>query len=221
MTTRPTAGNDATDGHFAHREERPIMSDGTTDAEQRRPDGGDNATEQPLVEVVHATGHEHVTAEHPSTIEFTTDDWLTPAGDCIVGVDADSAPRSFSSAFRAACQDAEATITATIAVGEPPDANADPADVATAPTPDPATAPYVETIQGRGDPGLALVDDRSMVGRTSDYTDDERTIFVAGDGAAADLDRDLVEALSAGAPVTLRLVVTENSRRKPRPSGRG
>jgi len=46
-----------------------------------------------------------------------------------------------------------------------------------------------------------------MVGRTSDYTDDERTIFVDGDGAAADLDRDLVAALAADAPVTLRLEV--------------
>lgn len=66
---------------------------------------------------------------------------------------------------------------------------------------------YVAEIAGRGDPDLTLLDDRSMVGRTSDYTDDERTIFVDGDGAAADLDRDLVAALAADAPVTLRLEV--------------
>ena len=46
-----------------------------------------------------------------------------------------------------------------------------------------------------------------MVGRTSDYTDDERTILVDGDGAATDLDRDLVAALAEGAPVALRLDV--------------
>ncbi|ESS05020.1 MAG: uncharacterized protein conserved in archaea [uncultured archaeon A07HR67] len=143
----------------------------------------------PLVEVVHARGHENVTATHESTIELTTDDWLTPAGDCIVGVDADRTPREFAAAFRTACQDPAATIEATITV-EGDDT-------------------HTETIVGRGDPDLALVDDRSMVGRTSEYTDDERTLFVGADAAAADLDRELVAALADGAEVRLRLEVTE------------
>ncbi|KDS90912.2 hypothetical protein FK85_08445 [Halorubrum saccharovorum] len=157
---------------------------------------GDARTADALIEVVRAVGHEHVTAEHASTVELTTDDWLTPAGDCIVGVEADRAPRDFSAAFREACQNADATITARFAVGEP---GADAVD-----TEDPA---HVDEIVGRGDADLALLDDRSLVGRTSDYTDDERTIFVDGDGAAADLDRDLVAALAEGAPLTLRLEV--------------
>ncbi|MUW14444.1 DUF371 domain-containing protein [Halorubrum sp. CBA1125] len=160
-------------------------------------DAGDDATRagdarrgdaDRLVEVVRAAGHEHVTAEHPSTFEFTTDDWLTPAGDCIVGIEADRTPRDFSSEFREACRDADATIEATLSV-------------------DAADGTLTETITGRGDPDLTLLDDRSMVGRTSDYTDDERTILVDADGAAADLDRDLVAALADGAPVTLRLAV--------------
>ncbi|OYR88205.1 hypothetical protein DJ71_05040, partial [Halorubrum sp. E3] len=89
---------------------------GPNDAESAG-DPGDDA----LVEVVRAVGHEHVTAEHASTLELTTDDWLTPAGDCIVGVEADRTPREFSAAFRDACRDANATITATVAVGEPTD----------------------------------------------------------------------------------------------------
>ncbi|WP_128905503.1 DUF371 domain-containing protein [Halorubrum amylolyticum] len=150
----------------------------------------------PLVEVVRAVGHEHVTAEHASTVELTTDDWLTPAGDCIVGVEADRAPRDFSPEFRESCQDSGATITARFAVGDPGDDGVDSDDPS-----------HVDEFVGRGDPDLALLDDRSMVGRTSDYTDDERTIFVDGDGAAADLDRDLVDALAEGAPLTLRLEV--------------
>ncbi|WP_434522477.1 DUF371 domain-containing protein [Halorubrum sp. AS12] len=144
--------------------------------------------DDPHVEVVRAVGHENVTAEHASTVELTTDDWLTPAGDCIVGIDADRTPRDFSAEFREACQDADATIEATFVV----DAGDDE---------------YRETITGRGDPELTLLDDRSMVGRTSDYTDDERTMFVDGDGAAADLDRDLVDALADGADLALRLEV--------------
>ncbi|ELZ36528.1 hypothetical protein C471_14455 [Halorubrum saccharovorum DSM 1137] len=156
----------------------------------------DASADGPLVEVVRAVGHENVTAEHASTVELTTDDWLTPAGDCIVGVEADRTPRDFAADFREACRNADATITATFAVAEPGDDAADLDDPA-----------HVAEIVGRGDPGLALLDDRSMVGRTSDYTDDERTIFVDGDGAAADLDRDLVAALAGGAPLTLRLEV--------------
>jgi len=149
-----------------------------------------------FVEVVRATGHENVTAEHASTVEFTTDDWLTPAGDCIVGVAADHTPRDFSAEFRDACQDTEATITAEIAVGSP-DEEAVEID-------DPA---HAATVVGRGDPDLTLLDDRSMVARTSAYTDDERTLLVEGDAAAGDLDRDLVEALAGGAPAALRLTV--------------
>jgi hypothetical protein len=145
-------------------------------------------TDGRLVEVVRAVGHEHVTAEHASTVELTTDDWLTPAGDCIVGIEADRTPRDFAPEFREACQDADAAIEATFVV-------------------DAGDEEYRETIAGRGDPGLALVDDRSMVGRTSGYTDDERTIFVDGDGAAADLDRELVAALADGGDLTLRLEV--------------
>ncbi|WP_200530567.1 DUF371 domain-containing protein [Halorubrum sp. LN27] len=175
------------------------MSD--ADAERDDPNdpetaAGDPTADGALVEVVRAVGHEHVTAEHASTVELTTDDWLTPAGDCIVGVEADRTPRDFAAAFREACRDPDATITATFAAGEPADDAVD--------TDEPA---HVDAIVGRGDPDLTLLDDRSMVGRTSDYTDDERTIFVDGDGAAADLDRDLVAALAAGAPLRLRLEV--------------
>jgi hypothetical protein len=167
-----------------------------SDAEATDAPTADEVGDDGLVEIVRAVGHEHVTAEHPSTFEFTTDDWLTPAGDCIIGVEADRTPRDFSTTFREACRDAAATITAIIAVGEPDGETVDLADPA-----------HVDRIVGRGDPGLTLLDDRSMVGRTSDYTDDERTILVDADGAAADLDRDLVDALAAGAPVALRLDV--------------
>ncbi len=145
------------------------------------------ATDGPFTERIRARGHEHVTAEHQSTIEVTTDDWLTPAGDCIVGIEADRTPADFDEAFVDACQSAEATITAEFAV----DADEDS---------------LTDTIVGRGDPELTFAGDRSSVGRTSDHTDD-RTVFVGAAGAAADLDRDVVDALSNGAPLTLTLTV--------------
>jgi hypothetical protein len=134
-------------------------------------------------ETIRARGHENVAAAHQSTFEVTTDDWLTPAGDCILAVEADRAPASFDPAFVAACQTADAEIRATITVDD-----------------------RTWTVTGRGDPRLTFDSDRSLVCRTSDYVDD-RTVMVEASGAAADLDRALVTALTEGAELTLTLRV--------------
>lgn len=132
-----------------------------------------------LKEVVRARGHEHVSAEHASTFELTTDGWLTPAGDCILAVEANRAPADFDDEFVSACRDGDAELTATF-----------------------ETAGIEQVVAGRGDPDLCFEDDRSLVGRTSDYVD-ERTVMVEADRAAADFDRKLVTALSRGAPLTV------------------
>ncbi|EMA53413.1 MULTISPECIES: DUF371 domain-containing protein [Halococcus] len=128
-----------------------------------------------MKEVVHARGHEHVTAQHASTLELTSDDYLTPAGDCIIGIEADRTPADFDQEFVAACRDADATITATFEAGD-----------------------HTQTVRGRGHPELEFTNDRSLVCRTSEYVDD-RTVMVDADAAAADLDRNLVAALADGA----------------------
>jgi hypothetical protein len=134
-------------------------------------------------EVIHAHGHEHVSAAHASTFEVTTDDWLTPAGDCILAIEADRAPADFDSEFVDACQDADATITATV-----------------------EAAGATQTITGHGHPDLTFESERSAVGRTSEYVDD-RTILVGADAAATDVDREIVDALADGASLTLTLTV--------------
>jgi hypothetical protein len=113
----------------------------------------------------------------------TSDDYLTPAGDCILGIEADRVPADFDPAFREACQSHDATITATIEAGG-----------------------HTATVEGRGHPGFSFENDRSIVGRTSDYVDD-RTVMIGADAAAGDLDRDLVAALAEGADLTLTLRV--------------
>lgn len=149
-------------------------------------ESSEDATDEPPTEVVRARGHEHVAATHASTLEVTTDDWLTPAGDCIVGVGADRAPAAFDDAFVAACRDDDARVVATLDV--------------------PGREVPSDRVVGRGDPDLTFASCRSLVCRTSDYVDD-RTVLVGADRAAADLDRDLVAALAEGAPLDLRLTV--------------
>ncbi|WP_207587431.1 DUF371 domain-containing protein [Halomontanus rarus] len=138
---------------------------------------------QRLEEVVHARGHEHVSADHASTFEVTTDDYLTPAGDCILAIDADRAPADFDSEFVDACRDETATITVTFEADG-----------------------HEETVSGRGDPDLEFTNERSAVGRTSDYVDD-RTIVVGSEFAAEGFDRELVDALADGTDVTVTISV--------------
>jgi len=133
--------------------------------------------------VISAQGHEHVTAEHGSTLEVTSDDFLTPAGDCILGIEADTVPADFDDAFVAACQSADATVTATLEADG-----------------------HRAVVEGSGHPDLSFENERSHVVRTSDYVDD-RTVMVGADAAAGDIDRDLVAALADGADLTLTLTV--------------
>jgi len=135
-------------------------------------------------EIIHARGHEHVQSTHESTFEVTSDDWLTPAGDCILAIEADRTPADFSDEFVDAAQSHDAEITTTL-----------------------STDDHTQTITGRGHPDLSFEGDRSAVGRTSDYVDD-RTIMVGAEGAAESVDRELVAALAEGAKLTLELRVT-------------
>jgi hypothetical protein len=52
------------------------------------------------VQVVRCRGDPLVTSRHPSTFAVTTDNLLTPAGDCIIGICADTGAAGLSSAFK-------------------------------------------------------------------------------------------------------------------------
>jgi hypothetical protein len=136
-----------------------------------------------MEELVRARGHESVSARHASTLELTSDDYLTPAGDCILGIETDRTPADFARDFVETCRDADATITLTLDAGD-----------------------HTETVTGRGHPALEFDSERSLVCRTSEYVDD-RTVMVGADKAAADLDRAFVEALGEGAELTGRFRV--------------
>ncbi len=133
-----------------------------------------------MKETIHARGHENVSARHASTFEITTDDFLTPAGDCILAIEADRAPADFDPEFVEKCRNEDATIIVTVEAGD-----------------------HSETVTGHGHPDLEFDSDRSMVGRTSDYVD-ERTFVLGCEFAAEGFNRDLVTALENG----LETVVT-------------
>ena len=139
--------------------------------------------EPQATESIRARGHENVTARHASTFEVTSDDYLTPAGDCILGIEADRVPAGFDDSFVRACRGHDARIVARLEAGG-----------------------HTGRVVGRGHPDLTFASERSLVCRTSDYVDD-RTVAVEMDAAAGDLDRDLVAALADGAELRLTLAV--------------
>lgn len=138
-------------------------------------------------ETITAEGHRHVAATHETTFELTTDDYLTPAGDCILGINADTAPIDFDPDFTTTAQSHETTITATLTVND-----------------------HSTTITGRGHPDLSFTNTRSLVFRTSTYIDD-RTVMIDASAAANDIDRSLIAALTDGASLTCRLTATPSA----------
>lgn len=139
-----------------------------------------------MKEVIRAHGHPNVLAQHDSTLEVTTDDWLTTAGDCILAIEADRAPSDFDDRFVEACKSSSAVIRCEITIGE-----------------------ERVTVAGTGDPGLRFESERSMVVRTSDYIDD-RTVMIDASAAASDIRRELVRSLQDGSPVTVTLTVSDD-----------
>lgn len=131
-----------------------------------------------MTQHVDAHGHEHVRGTHKSTLELTTDDWLTPAGDCIIGINASHAAAKFDTEFVEAARNSNTEIICALAAGG-----------------------HRTEISGWGDPDLTFLDDRSLVIRTSSYVDD-RTVMVEANGAARDVPRPLIQALQDGSNLT-------------------
>ncbi len=126
------------------------------------------------VELVRSQGHVNVTASHRSTIEITRDDYLTPLGDCIVGVKADKAPRDFSERFKQLAKDDNSIILVIF-----------------------LTENNMDVVLGRGSKDLLFTNDRKMIIRKSSYVDDA-TVVVNASKAAIELSRKLVEDLVNG-----------------------
>lgn len=130
-----------------------------------------------------AEGHENVQGTHASTFELTTDEYLTPAGDCIIGINADLAPSELPDGFISECQQQNQVIAVKLRVGS-----------------------QESVIRGYGHPDLTFKSDRSFVFRTSTHIDD-RTVMIRANKAAVDINRDLIKLLSRGNTLTATLTV--------------
>jgi hypothetical protein len=118
-----------------------------------------------------AKGHENIQASHQSTIEVTTDSYLTLRGDCIIGVASSNSAKDLTTFLEPVLRLPRCRIRTILKVGA-----------------------LTDTVIGWVSSDLLLSDPSSIVWRTSTFVD-ERTIAIRCDKAAKDLDRQLVTAL--------------------------
>lgn len=132
-----------------------------------------------------ARGHPNISATHRTTFEITTDDYLTPRGDCIIGIGSPVAARDLPEWFKLRASKSTSLILVVLC--------ADGGEVC-------------DSIIGRGDERMTFSDDRKMVFRRSDYVGPE-TVMVRASKAAKDIDRRLVDRLKAGGELHVYMTV--------------
>lgn len=134
-------------------------------------------------EVIKSRGHVNITASHKTTIELTKDDYLTPLGDCIIGIQADKAVGDFSNRFKYLVRSDNSIVIAVF-----------------------ITENHIDVVYGYGSRKLVLSDKRKIIIRKSSYVDNA-TIMINANKAARDLSRQLVEDLVKGSRLYVLFVV--------------
>ncbi len=127
------------------------------------------------MEIVCFRGHKNIRATHPTTFEITREDYLTPRGDCIIGVCASKGLKDFRREFKeiALSDDALVLIILVSELGN------------------------YDVIRAYGSSKLTYEDPTRIIVRKSNYTSPS-TIAVRADKAAKDLNRDLINDFKKG-----------------------
>ncbi len=108
---------------------------------------------------------------HPTTIEVTTEEFLTENGDCIVGVGAAKGCAGLDARVQEALRRRGSMVTIRLVVGT-----------------------FSFSIRASGDPRLRLSHEHDVVIRRSDFISD-RTLAIRADAASKDIPRDMVNLL--------------------------
>jgi len=124
-----------------------------------------------LKETVLFRGHPMVRSSHPTTIEVTTEDYLTESGDCIIGVGASKGCAQLDARIKERLRRKESRVTITILAGN-----------------------LSFRVNASGDPRLGLSHQHDMVIRKSDFVSD-RTLAVRADAASRNIPREMVRLL--------------------------
>ncbi len=143
------------------------------------------------VDVVTFEGHENVRATHSTTLEVTKDGYLTPRGDCIIGISSSKGASDLSQCVKDILRSGGLLIAVVLTSGG-----------------------SFDYLVAEGSEGLTFEDPRRMIIRRSSYVDGS-TVGIRSSKAARDVSRGVVEELRRGEKGVLVLVAL---RRPPGPS---
>lgn len=126
-----------------------------------------------MKDVVRFKGHHNIRATHKTTMEVTKEEWLTPRGNCIIGISADKACTDLSLGLKESIRRGS-RLRITLAVED-------------------------ERFQftALGSPRLELTDPTSIVIRKSRYIS-PRTMAICSEASASDIPRKVVVLLRKG-----------------------
>jgi len=116
-------------------------------------------------------GHPNVRSLHPKSIEITTDGYLTPRGDCIIGIRANKGCANLSESIRRGLKSASAIVKIEIMTGN-----------------------ESLVIKGRGDERLSMLNPQDIVLRRTNFVC-PRTMSILCDKASSDVPREIVRLL--------------------------
>lgn len=122
-------------------------------------------------DVVEFRGHPMVRSTHPTTVEVTTEEYLTEQGDCIIGVGADKGCGQLDPEVREMLRREGSKVKVSIVAGG-----------------------HTFAINARGDPRLVLTHPHDIVVRKSEFISD-RTLAVGADASSIDIPRNIIRIL--------------------------
>jgi hypothetical protein len=120
---------------------------------------------------IYARGHPNIKAIHRTTLEITREKYLTPRGDCIIGVASDKAARDLNDDLKKIIKRSDSIIVIIL-----------------------RTNNYMDYILATGSDKLILGDDKKVIIRKSTYIE-PATIAIRSNKAARDIDRRLINEL--------------------------
>ena len=116
-------------------------------------------------------GHPNVRSLHSKSIEITKHDYLTPKGDCIIGIKANKACTDLEESIRRGLKSSSAIVKIEVIVDD---------------------ESFI--IKGRGDERLTMLNPHDIVIRRTNFVC-PRTMSVLCDKASSDMPRELVRLL--------------------------
>jgi len=130
-----------------------------------------------------AFGHKNVKSIHRTTLEITSENFLTESGDCILAIRSTLVPSLLPKAAKDLIRSG-ARVSLEISAGH-----------------------YVDSVRGWGSSNLDLNSNRALIFRKSSFASPE-TVAIKCDKAAKDLDRRLIEVVKSGVKVSFTLKIS-------------